>query len=62
MLDLYNLDTSMSTPSKELGFIQHEMFEVLTLSIVATSCKDYFPRSNELHLLKAKKEQTFNTY
>jgi len=53
MLELYNLDTcTFFTPSGELGFALHEMYEVSGLPMGEMPYEEYISGTEELHVLK----------
>jgi hypothetical protein len=53
MLELYNSSTcTFFTPSGELGFTLHEMYEVSGLMMGDRPYEEYTPGTEELHIMK----------
>jgi len=63
MLEMYNPDTNtFFTPSGELGFALHEMFEVSGLSMGEVSYEEYVPGAEELQILRRDAPQIYEVY
>jgi len=59
---LYNSNTCIFfTPSRELGFALHEIFEVSGLPMRELPYEEYIPSTEELHLLKKEAPEVYET-
>jgi hypothetical protein len=63
MLDMYNPNTAtFFTPSGELGFALHEMFEVSGLSMGEVPYEEYVPGAEELQIIRRDGAELYETY
>ena len=63
MLEFYNPSTcTFFTPSGELGFALHEMYEVSGLMMGNRPYEEYTPGTKELHIIRKQDPQVYETY